>query len=500
MKFNLSIILLVAGCTLLIDACQINGAAQEEPEPLFTLHAQVENSVPDTKVSVSVLGDYGFQKNDAIGVFDSEGSVHRFTTTEMGNSVEFSVSGDVPVVPGEYAVSPYGENASATGNSVSFELPSEYTYSEWQTNMPMLGTINGDNVSFKAVGGTLMLSVYSVPVGATEMTFTATSDKVCGLFTIPDASVNGVQIEMIESEEADKTITFHFTRHSNMVFYIPLPVGTLGGFTISFNDLSHTSRTVTNDIHISRNSTIIAPSLNLGSSDVWEQHPYVTPENRISEIVWKGMYTSNDTTHYVFTYYEDSKLKSMDMGGGIVNTCEYLANGNIDIFTTDLGDIQLSLYGNTGWITYDDHPNENGPAMGYNFDGTLSRVWDHGLRKPGSADCEWDSAHNLRSVCGEQTIDYDTEKLNKWCGVSINAFLFSRPPGFPLINDYIANMHTVNVPSSATVNTQTVTFSINYDEEGRICYGELTGGWRNGEKFYVKYNGVYTGSGPNPPF
>lgn len=484
---------------MLLGACHKNELAPDEPEPISVLHAQIETKVPDTKISIGVQGDYVFQNNDAIGVFDSEGRVTQFTTTGTGTSVEFSVSGGSPIVPGEYAVFPYGDNASVTGNSVTLELPNEYTYSEWQTSMPMLGVISGDNVSFKSVGGVLMLSIYSVPVGATEMTFTATGDKISGLFTIPNASLDDAHIEMIESEGADRTITFHFTRQTNMVFYIPLPVGTLDGFTISFNDTSHTSRTVTKSIAVSRNSTIIAPGLNLGSSDVWEQHPYVATEDRITEIVWEGMYGINDITYYSFTYDNNARLATMNMGGGIVNTFDYRADGSIDISTTDLGNIHYFRYGNTGWMLWDSHPSENGPVIGYNYDGTMSRVWDHGLRKPGSQDCVWEN-HNMTNICGEQLIEY-TATPNKWCGVSINAFLFSQPPGFPLINDYIANMHTRNVPLSvtSTSKSQTVSFNISFDDEGRVSHGELTGGWRNGERFYVKYNGTYTG-GQNPPF
>ena len=137
MKYNLSIVLLLAGCGLLLGACHKNELVPDEPEPISVLHAQIETKVPDTKISIGVQGDYVFQNNDAIGVFDSEGHVTQFTTTGTGTSVEFSVSGGSPIVPGEYAVFPYGDNASVTGNSVTLELPNEYTYSEWPTSMQL---------------------------------------------------------------------------------------------------------------------------------------------------------------------------------------------------------------------------------------------------------------------------------------------------------------------------------------------------------------------------
>lgn len=473
MNKNILRILFFAGCVLSVLGCD-DSLTQEPHKAVHSLFAQVKDDASETKVSVNTAGEYGFLKGDVIGVFDSEDVVHEFTTTDCGSSVTFTNDGDVFSKVGDYAVFPYGANASASGNSVTFDMPKSYVYAEWQTNMPMLGTISDDVVTFKSAGGALMLTVYSVPSDATAMTFTASSDKICGSFTISDASADGACIEMASSED-DKSITFSFTRHQNMIFYIPLPVGTLHGFTIAFNDGSATSRTVTKEISVSRNSTIIAPALNLGSSDIWEQHPYVAPDNRIKKISWEGMYGAGDTTDYTFTYISDtdSRLASLSISGETV-TFKYDDDGSISID----GSMTLTRCGNVAWI-------EGEPLIGYNFDGTMSRIWDDGFYRPGSSDCVWDG-FDLTDAAGEATMTY-SNVANVWCGVSLNAFLFAQPPGFPLINDYIACWHTKHVPSSVTSDSGTTTFSFTYDSEGKIIGGTLTGGDRDGEQFTVTY-------------
>ena len=460
--------------------------AEIQHKCVTSLVGYVTDEDMSTKSSVDVVGKYLFLKGESISVFDTLGVNHKFSATNSGTSASFTTDDAIPI--GNYSIMPYCNTASVSRDSLGFSLPSSYDYVEWQNYMPMLGKISSygkdslsAEVSFKAIGAVLELSIYSVPSEATQMTFTAPKNKICGDFTILDASLDTCSIATSESTGGDNQIVFNFTRHKNMSFYIPLPTGTIHGFRIAFNDSANTTRSVGRDIQLDRNQFVLAPALNLGDDTVWEQHPFVSNDNRISRIIWKGMYGRDNITTYTFQYDDQSRMTFCSIGN---NGCDvrYPAEG-ITQFTSDDGyDYSFCSRGFTRWIL-------DGtawyPFMQYNYDGTLCRIWDD-FSYPGSDDSVWNEDHDVVNLIGEETITY-SEHDNPWCGVSLNTFFFCQPPGFPMIVNDMGALHTAHVPATVSDGSQTVTIDVNYDTDGRIVSGKLTGGWRDGESFTVVY-------------
>lgn len=254
---------IVAAMTaLFVSSCQKEADKQVEPiskDKVTVLKASVTEA--ETKVSADAAGKFAWQSSDAITAFDNTNANLQFTTTNGGTDTEFTFSGDATL--GTYAIYPYDANHMVDDNYVIVSLPNEYAYKADETNIPMLGKIENNQASFKAIGGVLKLIIYNVPEGATKLTFTATNKQISGLFDIDDASIAEPVIATNDTNTADdKSVAINFTRQANMVFYIPLPTGTIDGFTLAFNDANSTTKTVTASFNVGRNKIINAPALN----------------------------------------------------------------------------------------------------------------------------------------------------------------------------------------------------------------------------------------------
>lgn len=269
-----SICLLAAIAALSFVSCEKEQekALETVVEPAgTTLRASVNDSV-DTKVSANPVGVFAWQASDKIAVLDNNGDAHEFTASGTGASTEFTCASSITL--GAYAQYPYSASFAGLGNELDFQIPASITYSADATNMPMLGKISGDAATFKAVGGLLKLIVYGVPSDATLLQFSATNKKISGGFTIADATIAEPVIATKAKGSGDDSIIIDFNgkRSDNMVFYIPLPTGTIDGFTLEFDDTDDTSITSTKNLSVSRNDIIVAPAIDLTTTTImWKE-------------------------------------------------------------------------------------------------------------------------------------------------------------------------------------------------------------------------------------
>lgn len=261
------IVYAIAALALIFTGCakELDNATKENFSKV-RLRVKVADQI-QTKVSADNDGSYHWQAGDIISVLNNNGDSYPFETESGGSEVDFSASswsGDL----GKYAMYPASSTHTALDDEVSFNLPESYIWSANATNMPMLGKITSSVATFHSVAGVLKLTIIGVPDDATELWFTATNKNITGNCTISDASQNGVFLSVADAGLTGKTVVFNFDGHrsDNMVFYIPLPVGTIDGFTIEFDDSEHTSKTTTKNVAIARNSIVIAPVLNLSAT------------------------------------------------------------------------------------------------------------------------------------------------------------------------------------------------------------------------------------------
>lgn len=310
------------------------------------LHVKVADQM--TKVSADNDGRYHWQAHDKISVLNDAGKAFEFETEEGGGDVDFSgtiSTGDL----GSYAMYPSVSTNEAAGNTVSFHLPTTIDWVADATNMPMLGKIAENKATFRSVGGVLKLVCYNIPSGASWLQFTATSQKIVGEFLI-DGSEDYPVLETENTDKVgDKELSIDFSGHysSNMVFYIPLPTGTINGFTVAFldgelNELF--TKTTVAAPTVARNQMIIAPALNCDSAE----DAILTNDELVSKAAadsWSS-YKSGSITNSYGTWSYNAAYQGNYEGDGkyyiqIVNGRDPVSYIKLPSFAKNIGQIIL---------------------------------------------------------------------------------------------------------------------------------------------------------------
>ena len=366
-----SLYILAALAALSFVSCEKEQEKKLEPivEPAgTTLRASVNDGV-DTKVSANPVGVFAWQASDKIAVLDDNGDAHVFTASGSGASTEFTCASSITL--GAYAQYPYSASFVGVGDDLEFQIPASIAYSADATNMPMLGKISGDAATFKAVGGLLKLIVYGVPAGASQLEFAAKNKKISGGFEIADASVAEPVIVTAAKGSGDNLITIDFdgNRTDNMVFYIPLPTGTIDGFDLTFNDTGRTSISSSKSLTIARNDIIVAPAINM-----------VTPETLLSETF--GTQSGENT--YSLDDYNNS---GTTVYGG--NTITYSKTGTVTLYTTkNEGGLsianspktnELLIGSSTGVLTISDIPTAGASNATISFQSNKNTTTSYGV-------------------------------------------------------------------------------------------------------------------------
>ena len=237
------------------DSANGSDNGQNEGKVKVTLTASTpETRVGMTKTSNSAASLY-WQSGDNILVQTITGSSYgstKMTTaddTETGSkSATFTGEVETGTELGTYAVYPYNEKHNFTSaTALTYNLPSTYTYSTVEsqifsktadgtttypsnnTNLPMLGTISENKVTFKMLGGMAVIRIDSM--SATSGTITVTADQqLSGNFSITDLSATDASIATPSTTTStNNSVTFTFsgaTADSAGVFYLPLATGT----------------------------------------------------------------------------------------------------------------------------------------------------------------------------------------------------------------------------------------------------------------------------------
>ena len=243
----------------------IEEAIVENPETvsnIVTLHANVG---PDSKVQTDNAGVFTWQAGDVISVLNNSGAAFDFETTTAGTSVDFTgtfASGSL----GSYAMYPACDKHEAAGDDINFSLPATLDWSANASNMPMLGKVSGSSANFQAVGGVLKLVCYNIPSGAEWLQFIATNKQITGDFLIDGSEANpAIETAAKVGSNNELDIDFSASYSANKVFYIPLPTGTIDGFTVSILDGNLDelfSKTTTANLVVGLNKLILGPALN----------------------------------------------------------------------------------------------------------------------------------------------------------------------------------------------------------------------------------------------
>ena len=269
MKKHLFIYLAIAALTM--TAC--NKAKETEPEGFglkkVSIAASFEQPVSDSKSTITDAGEFTWTDGDAISVYTNAGA---FNGTPLNlasgagqSSGMFTGTLTVGTKISTVTVFPAYMQPALSGTTLTLNLPSTIQWEQGKVNNIMIGKGFEDNVSpavaFKNVGGIIKLSLNNVPAGANKMVF-STGKKITGGFTCDIADDE----PFIETTDGTDELTFNFeqlTEPQDMVFYIPVPVGTYPylGFDIKNDNTSLWDFQGTSSNTITRGKLLIMPPL-----------------------------------------------------------------------------------------------------------------------------------------------------------------------------------------------------------------------------------------------
>ena len=213
---------------------------------------------PNTRVGFDSAGNGYWQAGDEIGVWSTgENKFSPFTIETGAGEASATFSGTVTDGMGQYAVYPYNENHKLSGSSLTYYLPSSYTYTSVDQTflptekngnsfcMPMYGTIENNDVSFMHLGGVICLKIDKMPAESGTVKVIEATNQLCGSFkaNLTDGTPE-IQTAQATSENS---VTFTYsgaTVNAAGVLYLPVATGTYN-LTVQVYDGNKVSTTKT---------------------------------------------------------------------------------------------------------------------------------------------------------------------------------------------------------------------------------------------------------------
>ena len=244
--------LALAAAALVMTNCSQDEELVQVKQPTKGFTATIEGA---SRSNATETGAFSWTFGDAISVWN--GSTFDKYANSEGNESTFTFTPNTDEeagIPTDYAIYPAGMH-SISGQTVTIDLPA--TYAHGSTNAPMLATITDGSttLAFKHLGGLMRFVVKNVPEGASSFVFTTTNNILTGTYNVIDEQI--YQNEgVVNNINNNVTITFtELTAEAeSMVFFVPLPVGTYGEYTVEIkgdnlqNQYTNTSTGVSNTI------------------------------------------------------------------------------------------------------------------------------------------------------------------------------------------------------------------------------------------------------------
>ena len=281
---------------------------------VHTLNATIEGS---SRSAVTDGGVFSWTSDDAISVWDGD-SYEKFTYSGTDNKF----NGSANQISG-YAIYPYGSHPNYSGSGLpQVNLSSTYNYGS--TNAIMLAKVQGnsDNLSFSHLGGLMRFTIKNIPSNATSFTFTANS-SITGDFQV-ETQNDGTNVIKATTSNNNQSVTISFSNsqlsNGTGTFYVPLPVGTYTGFTITVGNCSYTSQ-ATNTIK--RRTLLLMPTFTCDGTQLTKGGNAFTLENTEQDMNVSGDETlvietpnSNDANAQLNLNYAPTDNATLNISDG----------------------------------------------------------------------------------------------------------------------------------------------------------------------------------------
>ena len=203
--------------------------------------------IPVAKVAIDdTYTKLSWSNGDKISVLTSSGAYREFVYTGADGATSAEFKGTLygsETVAGWAIYPAHAEHAvvEQTGRPRVY-LPNQYDWKEGQVMGPMVAAITDGEASFTHAGGLFAFDVKNLPAGATGFRFTAHDKDITGITTyqhnntlqaLDDA--DGSYVEMLFDELAEA---------KDMKFYMPVPTGSYGSFTIYYRQSDGTYKNI----------------------------------------------------------------------------------------------------------------------------------------------------------------------------------------------------------------------------------------------------------------
>lgn len=205
-----------------------------------SITATIEGQDLSTRVSIADDNTITWVSGDQISAFVGS------TPYTYDNTSGDNFSSDDPVPDNaEVAVVAYPSAGSSFAEdvlTVTVPLELDATLIASKTIVPMIGSWNDGNVTFRHLAGILRVKLNDIPVGYNKMVVTA-SAPIAGAFT---ADVTAQTPVMVASASATNSITVTFaasaTDNKDRVLYLPLPVGSYESISVAVSNGTETKQ------------------------------------------------------------------------------------------------------------------------------------------------------------------------------------------------------------------------------------------------------------------
>ena len=349
MKKSFISILAVAG--ILISGC----ALEEAPSSEGSIRAIMEND--ETRTSVTDEGKFTWSAGDLIWLETTSSSVIGTLSTGAGTAnATFSYGSFVGEMTGK-AVYPYNSGHSVKGDVLDMVLPASYDLgtSLQNTNAALYGVNVDGTLKFNHLAGVMRFKFKNVPAGVNQFVITL-DKKINGTFEA-DLTADYPVLETSETEvESEKTVTFNFdalTQASDIMIYVPLPLGTYNSLGLALNNAEKSvwtySNTVTNTIK--RKKLILMPTVTLSGSIDGDLEGDETPVEAVnlSENGTANSYIVSEAGKYKFSTVKGNSNES----AGTISSVEVLWESFGTDVTPNVGDLVKNVKYADGAISFE---------------------------------------------------------------------------------------------------------------------------------------------------
>ena len=231
---------------LLATSCVEEAFVEQVPQ-LHTITVSAGMGT-DTRAGVSDAGSFTWHSDDAISVMATDGKYYTMTLTDGAGTKQAEFTGSFPEGVSITTVATYPatvDNGTVSNiyneGTLTYTLPSEYTYKDGYANVPMISTFEtaAESLPFMHIGALVRIPLNGMPANS-KIEVSAKNRMITGDFTLSTDKV-GTPDGVIATQtiEGNDVVTINYTNEragDTAEINVPLPVGVYDDLTVSVKD------------------------------------------------------------------------------------------------------------------------------------------------------------------------------------------------------------------------------------------------------------------------